>query len=133
MILSLAKRMCSCMHYAASAAHTRVVLGIDTRSAQDLFYAGGQGVPDKQLAAAVEPVQDVVKAMGMATGALTDCMDRILGHHMSMSRRPLPRSCSDYDVLLCILSHRADRVASKYLKERRKMPKMDGKRKGIFF
>ena len=100
---------------------------------QELFYAGGQGVRDKQLSAAMEPVQDVVKAMGMATGLLCDCMDRVLGHQRTETRGTQPRACSDYDVLLCILSHRADRVASKYLKERRKMPKIDGKRRGIFF
>lgn len=100
---------------------------------QELFHVGGQGVPAKQLEAAAASVSDVVAAMGMATGILCECMERECGRSASVPHRQQPAACSDYDTLLCILSHRADRMASKYLKEKQKMPKMDGKRKGIFF
>jgi hypothetical protein len=90
-------------------------------------------VPDKQLTAAMEPVQDVVKAMGLATGLLCDCLNQAQGRSAAPLRSQQLKTCSDPDALLCILSHRADRVASKYLKEKQKMPKIDGKRKGLFF
>jgi hypothetical protein len=100
---------------------------------QELFRAGGQGVSAEHLSIAVEPVLNVVNAMGIPTGLLCDHMERVLGHSSMEPRGIFPKACSDYDVLLCILSHRADRVASKYLKESCKMPKADGKRKGLFF
>ena len=101
---------------------------------QALFHAGGEGVPDAQLEGVLAEVDDVVKAMSYATGLLVDSMDRVLGVQAGGKQNEgMPRACSDYDTLLCILSHRADRMASKYLKERRKMPKLDGKRRGLFF
>lgn len=100
---------------------------------QELFHAGGQGVPDKVLDSAMLDVYDLVEAMGIATGLLCECMERESGRSVSVPHRQQPAACADYDSLLCILSHRADRVASKYLKDKQKMPKMDGKRKGLFF
>jgi hypothetical protein len=90
-------------------------------------------VPDKELQGTVSKVDDIIEAMGMASGLLTDCMERIVKGEADAHQHRVPRACTDYDVLLCILSHRADRIASKYLKEQRKMPKIDGKRRGIFF
>ena len=100
---------------------------------QALFYADGQGVSAKHLDAAVSDVRDIVRAMGEPTGILCDCMDRAAAGLGPDPRGKQPRVCSDTDVLLCILSHRADRIASKYLKEKQHMPKMDGKRKGLIF
>lgn len=90
-------------------------------------------MPDAQLKGVLAEVDDIVEAMGLATGLLVDSMDRVLGVQVAGKQGAMPRACADYDTLLCILSHRADRMASKYLKERRKMPKLDGKRRGLFF
>lgn len=90
-------------------------------------------MPAEELKATVSRVEDIINAMGMASGLLTDCMDCIIDGQAAGRQRGVPRACNDYDTLLCILSHRADRIASKYLKERRQMPKLDGKRRGIFF
>ena len=100
---------------------------------QALFHAGGEGVPDAELRNVITGVADIVDAMSLPTGLLIDSMDRILGDQSRGRQGAVPKACTDYDTLLCILSHRADRMASKYLKERRKMPKLNGKRRGIFF
>lgn len=93
---------------------------------QDLFSAGGAGVPAPELTKASADVMDVLTAMGLESGLLCANMDE------AMRGSKQKGACFEYDSLLCILSHRADRVASKYLKDKVKMPKLDGKKRGLF-
>lgn len=95
---------------------------------QELFSAGGAGVPFHELASASAEVMDVLTCMELESGLLCANMDET----MRSSGRVRKGACFDYDTLLCVLSHRADRVASKYLKEKVKMPKLDGKKRGLF-
>jgi hypothetical protein len=100
---------------------------------KELFHAGGQGVSYKLLTAAMEPAHDVLTAMGMTTDQLRDCLDAAQACSAALVRRQHPKACSDADALLCILSHRADEAASKYLKAKYKLPKIDGKGTGRMF
>lgn len=105
------------------------------RDAQDLFHADGQGVPQRQLQQATVPVNDVLSVMALETSLLCENMDTLLRqqHAHPSSQPPCLKNGIDFDTLLCIMSHRADRAASKYLKDRVKMRKMDGKRRGFLF
>jgi hypothetical protein len=103
---------------------------------QDLFHADGHGVPQRELQQATLPLNDVLSVMGLETGLLCENMDTLMRQRQSQTGSAEVARLNnglDYDTLLCILSHRADRIASKYLKERVKMPKMDGKRRGFLF
>lgn len=71
--------------------------------------------------------------MSIPTTVLAEAMDGLLGIKQTKSNGSIPKSCQNADTVKCILSHRRDRAASKYLKDRVKMPKMDGKRRGILF
>ena len=71
--------------------------------------------------------------MSIPTNVLAEAMDGVLGVKQAKSTGSIPKSCHNVDTLKCILSHRRDRAASKYLKDRVKMPKVDGKRRGILF
>lgn len=100
---------------------------------QGLFHAEGHGVPSEQLTEAAAPAQDVIHAMSIPTTVLTEAMDGLLGNKHGKASSSVPKSCQSVDTLKCILSHRRDRAASKFLKDRVRMPKMDGKRRGILF
>lgn len=69
----------------------------DVAAIAAFFEAGGDGLSPAQVAAALAPVRAVVEAMGMDT-------------HMLCSR------AKDSKMHLHVLAHRADRVASKFLK-----------------
>lgn len=86
-----------------------------------------------KLGKAAASVQDVVHTMSIPTNVLADAMDSLLGIKQTQANASIPKSCQDVEILKCVLSHRPDRGASKYLKDRVKMPKMDGKRRGIIF
>lgn len=99
---------------------------------QGLLNADGQGVSMETVASAVLPLQDVIHTMSIPTSVLCNAMDSVLNNNRS-SHSVIPQSCLESRKLLCIISHRKDRAASKFLKERMKMPKLDGKRRGLFF
>jgi hypothetical protein len=92
-------------------------------------------VPQRELQQATIPVHDVLSVMALETGLLCENMETLVRQRQSQGGSETVRLKNglDYDTLLCILSHRADRVASKYLKERIKMRKLDGKRRGFLF
>lgn len=100
---------------------------------QELFHAEGEGIPAEQVQAAVDDVRDVTRAMSLPTAQLRGCMDKLLAGENADPEKELPDAVEDCDVLLCILAHRADREASKYLKQRANMPRMDGKGRGLKF
>jgi hypothetical protein len=99
---------------------------------QGLFHADGQGVAMEDVAACIMPLQDVLHTMTVPTAVLCSAMDGILSSNR-LDHSVIPKSCMQSRKLMCIISHRKDRAASKFLKERMKMPKLDGKRRGIFF
>jgi hypothetical protein len=99
---------------------------------QGLLNADGQGVSMESVASSIMPVQDVIHAMSIPTSVLCSAMDGVLTSSRS-DHSIIPKSCMESRKLICIISHRKDRAASKFLKERMKMPKLDGKRRGFFF
>ena len=99
---------------------------------QGLLNADGQGVAMETVASSIMPVQDVIHTMSIPTSVLCNAMDGVLNSART-EHGVIPKSCMESRKLMCILSHRKDRAASKFLKERMKMPKLDGKRRGFFF
>eukprot|EP00892_Ulva_mutabilis_P006679 jgi/Ulvmu1/4383/UM002_0108.1 len=106
------------------------ILQADLHTLKALFSAEGQGVSMELLTEAAAPAQDVIHAMSIPTTVLAEAMDGLIGNKQTRASGSIPKSCQNVDTLKCILSHRRDRAASKYLKDRVKMPKMDGKRRG---
>ncbi|NJR41602.1 MAG: hypothetical protein HC767_01965 [Akkermansiaceae bacterium] len=99
---------------------------------QGLLNADGHGVSMESVAGAIMPLQDVIHAMSIPTSVLCNAMDAVLTSNRT-EHGVIPKSCMQARTLMCIISHRKDRAASKFLKERMKMPKLDGKRRGLFF
>lgn len=99
---------------------------------QSLLNADGQGVSMESVAASIMPLQDVIHTMSIPTSVLCNAMDGVLNSNRT-GHSVIPASCMESRRLMCIISHRRDRAASKFLKERMKMPKLDGKRRGFFF
>jgi hypothetical protein len=86
----------------------------------------------ESLADAIMPVQEIIHTMSIPTNVLCTTLDGVM-YSKAPRNVGVPESCIDQKKLMSILSHRRDRAASKYLKDRMKMPKIDGKRRGIFF
>ena len=97
---------------------------------QELFYAEGEGIDASEVQASVDDIRDVTRAMSLPTAQLCSCMDKLLAGQDADPEKELPDAVEDRDTLLCILAHRADHAASKYLKKHFHMPKMDGTGRG---
>lgn len=72
-------------------------------------------MPRAELQAAAAQLNDVLSVMSLETGLLCDNMDTLLRQQSQGGEAKLKNGIG-YSTLMCILSHRADRIASKYLK-----------------
>ena len=97
---------------------------------QALFYADGHGVKSGDLKSAMARVQDVLNAMALDTDLLIANMLTAMSAKDGCKDKA---ACFERTTLLHILSHRADKKASKFLKKELKMLKLDGRKGGWFY
>jgi hypothetical protein len=89
------------------------LLNSDFEQLVDFFTAGGEGVAEASVRHSLAPVAHVLQLMAQQTDAL-------VASHAAASGE-------EAGVLLRVLAHRADRAASKHLKERASLPKAAGR------
>ncbi|KAK9829741.1 hypothetical protein WJX72_007612 [[Myrmecia] bisecta] len=95
-----------------------------------MFHADGDGLPREEITEALGPISELLTVLGLETGILISNLKQARAAEKSGVSPPGTGSSRllvyDADVLQHVLAHRADRVASKFLKKEFRMPKKAG-------